>query len=238
MFLEANLKQTSKFSDEIIIPICDHFFDGKKEDKDLLERSLEIIAKFPLAKVHIFEYQGEKQNVSYYHNLSRKIGTDLSKNEHILFLDIDEIMEDEFYDWYESFKDENASWIFTCYWYFREPIYRAVQTEAAGLLINKKDCIWNLNERKERQQLYDILIEKKCIFNALSGPSGNILLHHYSWVRDKQTMLNKVKTWGHKNDKLWSELVEEEFNRGFNGTDFVHGYNYEVVDDKFNLLKK
>ena len=49
------------------------------------------------------------------------------------------------------------------YWYFREPTYRATKEEAAGLLVNKADCTWNLNERKERQQLYDKLIEKKLV---------------------------------------------------------------------------
>lgn len=234
-FLEANLRQSSKFSDEIIIPICTHFFNGNPENKELLEKSLDVISKFSNAKINFFNYDGEKENVSFYHNLSRKIGTDLARNEWLLFLDIDEIMEDEFYQWYEKFKYDNVAWIFTCHWYFREPIYRAVQKEAAGLLVNKKDCNWNLNERKERQQLYDFLIKEDRICNALDGPSSNLLLHHYSWVRSKETMLSKVKTWGHKNEKSWSELVEEEFSREFNGTDFVHGYDYEIVDNKFNI---
>jgi len=31
--------------------------------------------------------------------------------------------------------------------------------------------------------------------------------------------------------------VEKEFEHSFNGTDFVHGYEYDVVEDKFNLNK-
>ena len=48
-------------------------------------------------------------------------------------------------------------------------------------------------------------------------------------------MLKKVLNWGHKNDKNWSDLIEEEFSRPFNGTDFVHGYNYNIVENKFNI---
>jgi hypothetical protein len=40
-------------------------------------------------------------------------------------------------------------------------------------------------------------------------------------------MLKKVSTWAHKTDKNWNELIEEEFSRDFNGTDFVHNYKYE-----------
>jgi hypothetical protein len=40
-------------------------------------------------------------------------------------------------------------------------------------------------------------------------------------------MLKKVSTWAHKTDKNWNALIEEEFSREFNGTDFVHNYKYE-----------
>ena len=43
-FLEANLKQLSKFSDEIIIPICDHFFNGDFENMELTDEQLEDIS--------------------------------------------------------------------------------------------------------------------------------------------------------------------------------------------------
>ena len=30
-------------------------------------------------------------------------------------------------------------------------------------------------------------------------------------------------------EKDWNSLIEEEFSRDFNGTDFVHGYDYEIL---------
>ena len=91
-----------------------------------------------------------------------------------------------------------------------------------------------MNIREERQQLFNIP-------NFISGDYTPILydneplIHHYSWVRTKEEMLKKVLNWGHKNDKNWSDLIEEEFSRPFNGTDFVHGYNYNIVENKFNI---
>ena len=29
--------------------------------------------------------------------------------------------------------------------------------------------------------------------------------------------------------------IEEEFSRDFNGTDFVHGYSYNIVENTFNI---
>jgi hypothetical protein len=57
-------------------------------------------------------------------------------------------------------------------------------------------------------------------------------MHHYSWVRTKEEMLRKVKAWGHTNDKDWNTLIEEEFSREFNGKDFVHGYNFEILKEQ------
>ena len=48
-------------------------------------------------------------------------------------------------------------------------------------------------------------------------------------------MLKKVHNWGHKHDKPWKELVEKEFEKEFDGTDFIHGYTYTIVENKFNL---
>jgi hypothetical protein len=56
------------------------------------------------------------------------------------------------------------------------------------------------------------------------------MCNHYSWVRTKEEMLRKVTSWAHSNDTNWTALVEEEFSREFNGTDFVHGYQYDILE--------
>jgi hypothetical protein len=66
---------------------------------------------------------------------------------------------------------------------------------------------------------------------------GQILMHHFSWVRSKDEMLQKVDSWGHKFDKDWISLIHEEFSRPFNGTDFVHNYAYNIVEDRFKILR-
>lgn len=233
-FLEANLMQLSKFSDEIIIPICDHFFNGEPEDQALLNESFTIMSKYPKCSVYIFQWEGQKDNTAYYHNLSRAMGTAVAKNEWLLFVDADEIVDDEFGEWFDTVKSTDQMYWLTCYWYFREPTYRATKTESAGLLIKKQYCNWNLNLREERQQLFNATLvngDRTLILSKNKLP----LVHHYSWVRTKEAMLRKVANWGHKHDKSWVELVEEEFARPFNNTDFVHGYSYTITENKFNI---
>lgn len=235
-FLDVNLQQLSKFSDEIIIPICDHFFNGDPENAELLEESYKIAAKYPKCTVYMFEWQGMQSNTGYYHNLSRALGTSVAKNDWLLFVDADEIVDDEFSDWFQTVKDTNNAYWFTCYWYFREPMYQSTKTESAGLLIKKDRCQWQLNVREERQQLFSYTNFVNGDHTPIYSKTGKPLVHHYSWVRTKEEMIRKVNSWGHKNDKNWVQHIEEEFSRPFNGTDFVHGYQYKIVENKFNII--
>jgi hypothetical protein len=233
-FLKANLERLSRFSNEIIITVCDSFYSSEKENKNLLSKTHEIVNQYPNAKMHFFPWDGKKENPNYYHNLGRKIGTELSTNKWLLFLDGDEIVDNNFWNWFYSVQHLDQTFWLTCYWYFREPIYRATKTESAGLVIRKKYCNWDLNTNQERQQFFNLPNFKNGDIKLI-GYEDKPIIHHFSWVRTKDEMLRKVKNWGHKNDKNWATLVEEEFNRPFNGTDFVHGYNYEVVENVFSL---
>lgn len=233
-FLKSNLEQLSKFSNEIIIPICDHFFNGSPEDPILLEKTFDIVRNTPNCSAYVFEWDGEKENTAYYHNYSRMIGTQLSTNDWLLFVDADEIVEDGFKDWFRTVKHTDNSYWLTCYWYFREATYQAHQTESAGLLIKRNDCNWNLDLRAERQQLFNHKLingDHTPILSLENKP----LVHHFSWVRTKQEMIQKVENWGHKNDTNWVDLVNEEFSRPFNGSDFIHRYQYITVENKFNI---
>ena len=252
-FLKANLTQVSKFSDEIIVTICDHFYTGEPEDSKLLEQSIDIINTFEKCKLEIIKWDGVKQSPAYYHNLSRKTALDLTTNDWILFLDADEIVDDNFKDWFTVNAYKHNCYNFTCYWYFREPIYQALTTESAGVLIRREDCQdWDLNSKLELKQFYQALWEQDRLShgdeesNPVVGLDGRVMVHHYSWVRSKEEMLKKVRNWGHRNDtpganlhigesKSWIQLVEEEFSREFNKTDFIHGYSYVEVKNKFNL---
>ena len=61
------------------------------------------------------------------------------------------------------------------------------------------------------------------------------MFHHYSWVRTEEEMLRKVQSWGHRGDREWVSLVKKEFSAPFQGTDFVHGYQFQTVEPLFEI---
>lgn len=240
-FLDANLKQCSKFSKEIIVMMCSHLFNGNDEDQNLVNKTKELVNKY--LNVRLIEFPFDHFNMqtpTYWHNLSRFLGFHFASNDWVLFLDSDEIPSDDFNDWFQDHKTEDMAWDFTSHWYFREPIYQSRTLESAGFLVRKKHCLnWNLHDKLERKQFYQQLYDQGKLVHGNMTPfwskSGKILMHHFSWVRSKQQMLSKVTSWGHKNDKNWVDCVEEEFSRPFNGLDFVHGYSYEIVENIFDI---
>jgi hypothetical protein len=237
-WIEKCVEQASKISEEIIIPVSDHYFDGVPEDREILDKTYKLLSKFP--KVQIIEFEWEPGNsMNYWHNMARTIGKEQASNDTdwILFLDTDEIIDDIAWDkWVESKEYEQYDSLkFKNYWYFREPIYQANNWETSVVLVRKEFAYFDLFNPREREQCHEFLNVRKKI--GILSIDGLPMIHHYSWVRTKEEMLRKVKSWGHANDRDWVSLVEEEFSRPFNGTDFVpyHHYEYEIVENKYNL---
>ena len=98
-FIQATLEQALLFSRQVIVPVCDHFFDGTPENRPLLE---EIYKAFPQCLFIEYPYLPEKIHkkiwkkidpAHFWHSLSRWIGfSALSEEvETVLFLDADEV---------------------------------------------------------------------------------------------------------------------------------------------------
>ena len=157
-------------------------------------------------------------------------------SDYILFLDTDEIVnvkrfkdwvETEEYKLYDSMKLAN-------YWYFREKKYRAKQIEDSVVLV-KKDLIVKYNEIlipvlvAGREQYHELInCNKK---RMILGTDGYPIIDHYSWVRTKEEMTQKVVSWGHHRDKNWIDMIEEEFSREFNGKCFVNNYTFNRLNN-------
>ncbi|NGX59748.1 MAG: hypothetical protein KR126chlam3_00905 [Chlamydiae bacterium] len=231
-FLRQCLEEVLCFSDQILVCVSDRFFDGTPEDLSLLKG---IYASHP--NIDFIQYPFSKDNfygkhsAHFWHNIGRMIGTHFLKAEitNVLFLDADEIVEGKrFRRWLETFPIQDyAALRLSCYWYFREAKYRANEVEDTPLLISKAALHYEaLMHPEERAGTFHLAEGKKLRFVEKERP----LIHHYSWVRSKEGLFRKVQTWGHKNERNWEELIEEEFSKPFSGRDFVHGYSFEEVE--------
>lgn len=220
-FIEKNLGEVRKFAKDIIVCYCDYSFDGEQEDPSKILQMLEIAKGCNIVKI---PYDLDKPD-KYHHNLMRWYGIQNAKEDYVLFLDADEIIEGElFNEFLENYDYKYDVLSLECNWYFRDN-RKAKKTEEAGVLCKKSICTEDyIFSNAER---WEFLNRKNLKITMNFRYKDQILCHHYSWARTKEEMLKKVKSWGHKNERDWVGLIEEEFSREFNGTDFVHKYEYE-----------
>jgi len=233
-FIKTCIDAVLPFSSQVLVPVADHFFDNTPEDFDLIQRSRE---ENPGAEFLYYEYTHDEQKPPrIWHNISRAIGVDNLADDidWVLFLDSDEIVDTElFQKWladktlkfnmHNSFKIGN-------YWYWREPIYRAKAVEDSAVLIRRSSINIDLRDIYREREQFEFQNTPRNVMQ-----DDQPMIHHYSWVRTKEQMLNKVKSWGHVNDANWPALIQEEFSRDFNGKSFINRYEFETVDNKYNL---
>jgi hypothetical protein len=234
-FLRACIESVKPFSSQILIPVCDHFFDGVPEKRETLHK---IYAEHPEVEFIEFPFDAQQSlyglhSAFYWHNLARMIARFFLKEEiaYVLFLDCDEIVDSQkFMEWMRVFPySEYAALKVSNYWYFRECHLQAKQWEETPLLA-KKEALEGailMNDRGERGDIYALIPGKKK--KETTNLDGLPMIHHYSWVRTKEQLIRKVLSWSHREERDWTRLVEEEFSGPPRSVDFVHGYELTQV---------
>lgn len=250
-FLNPNLKQIHKVFKRIVIALGNQLWNGQEEDhtklntfKDYVKSNYQNIdiVEYNIPKDEIKCMRGQVHNDMYWEGHARWIAYNKlleypeCENDYIMYLDSDEIIDAKLFEkWlntneyksYDVMKLKN-------YWYWREPIYRArnYHEDSVVLIKNKTFNPLAIFDNKGRHGLFD---NCKGIKQRNAG-GEDIFIHHYSWVRTEKEMINKVKNWGHRNDRRdWLDLVKEEFSRPFNNTDFLRGFEYDIVPNTFNI---
>lgn len=216
-FLKKLVAGVRTVSAQILIPVCDHFYDGTPENYTLLEH---LYAAFPTCTFLEFPFD-PSCSVQMLHSLSRQVAYGFLEEsiDEVLFLDVDEIPEENrLQQWLQQF--ERAPYTacrFASYWYFREAHCRACTWQDSALLVKRRDLdpewIFNIHERKG---MFLRMAGEK--LSQVVGLDGLPLFHHYSWVRTKEELLKKTKTWGHREEMDWTRLIEQEFSRELSST--------------------
>ncbi|HSX25531.1 MAG TPA: hypothetical protein VLE89_00815 [Chlamydiales bacterium] len=221
-FIDRCIEEARKFSDQIVIPVCDHFFDGMPENRMLLEHTY---SRHPDCLFIEFAYLPDRL-YSDYHPLdpkdknwaifwaatTRYVGLHYTEGEYLLFLDSDEIAEGE----------EMAAWLDTeeylhydaqrlaAYFYALRPNFRAKKVVNLPLLV-KRDTLAPLTLLNDLERIGAYLVHPGPKREKVVGLDGLPLIHHYSWVRTREECLQKARTWGHKNEENWPDIIEKTF---------------------------
>jgi len=227
-FIKSSIDSVRPFSDRIIVTYANNFYDGSDENMDILNRTFYENKNVEFLNI---QYTPNRFSSVEWCSYSRKFAVDQSSitSDYILFIDADEVIESDLFTQFVTDKDFSygSDFKLLCYWYFREPIYRAKQHEDPITLMFRKNLQIENVMYQDRTSLFDNSTNTK--FRCTTY-KNNIMAHHFSWVRTKEEMLKKVSTWGHRHDRDWTTLVENEFTHDFNGTDFVHGYQYDILE--------
>jgi hypothetical protein len=249
-FLDQCIEQARLFSSQILIPVCDHFFNGDQEDYALLEW---FYNKHPTCTFLEFHFdpnqpyglfsplnEDDCDANHHWHNSGRLVAFYFLEPEikNVLFLDVDEIPDGtKFAQWLNHVQFEDcAAFRFCGHWYFRQAEFQSLEIPDTSLFIQKKvltpellltidertGTFWKAEGNKKRQ---------------VKGLQDETLFHHYSWVRTKEEMLKKTASWSHHWERDWKTLIEEEYAREFTGVDFVRKYHYQTVTPFFDPLK-
>lgn len=243
-FIGACIEQAQIFAKQVIVSVCDHFFDGTVENRSILEQVYRaypdcLFIEYPFIPSEIPRRIFKEISPSHFwHSCSRLVGASfLDKDiQAIVFLDADEIADGaKFAEWLEA-SDYHYHTVMKLanFWYFREPIYQALSLEDSIVLVQARALDPEiLLRQEERDAMYELLPGPKR--RSVTGSDGQPMFHHYSWVRTKEEMMKKVQSWGHKGDRNWISLVEKEFTGPFQGVDFIHGYGYKTVSPLFDI---
>jgi len=221
-FLSRACAEATSFSSQIIVPVCDHFFDGTLENRSTLEKSY---SENPNVLFLEFAYDPQQLYTPYvqrspededwralWHSTARYIASlylDPSI-EYILFLDADEIVEGKkFATWLqnEDYQKWDALWFFAyCYGFLASQRTSTLQQTA---LLVKRDAISSLKilNAQERFGLFAGLAGPKRL--QILGHDGKPMIHHYSWVRSPEENLQKVRTWGKNHLCDWGKWLDE-----------------------------
>lgn len=244
-FIGKCIEEAKKFSSQIVVAVCDHFFDGTPENRHLLEHTYalhpdclfiefsfypdRIYSKYHKIEPHHpewpFFWAATTRYVGFYY-LDSSIDS-------ILFLDSDEIIDSKaFLSWLKTKEHLSFEALrFGAYLYALRPNFRAKKAVNLPLFVQKKTfsplSLMNLMERigayirhggKKREEVV--------------GIDGLPFVHHYSWVRTKEECLWKAKTWGHRNDEDWKEIIEKSFQKGADKF-FASPHEFEEISEIF-----
>jgi hypothetical protein len=250
-FLKRCIDGVTPFSHQVLITVCDHFFDGSLENYALLE---EAFRRFPNCSFIEFCFDPSRSYRPFsplfpehcnwrheWHNTGRWLSYLLAgtKTDFFLFLDCDEIVDpSSFSQWLSSVAIHTLSACrFSCYSYFRDARFEATTHADFSLLAKRvklrSEHLW---DEDERFGIFQRISGEKRL--GVKGCDAKPMIRHFSGVRTKEEFQKKLSTWGHHWERDWEDLLNEEYSRPFNGKDFIRRYSYQVVEAAFDPLNE
>lgn len=249
-FLGKIVEEARLFSQEILIPVCDHFFNGEPENQALL---YETYRAFPDCRFIEFVYYpdrlyspfltkysaADREWGFFWHSTSRAIAALFMppEIEYILFLDSDEVIDGKRFRRYldtGQYVDFNAARLF-CYTYVQRPTLRIQALFTSALFVRQAALdVSRIINVEDRYGIFHHLPSPK--LDELFDREGIPFIHHYTWVRTLEECLRKSNTWGHRLDKDWKTEITALFRNPSEARLLTHEVSLHEVAPYFDPL--
>jgi hypothetical protein len=243
MFIRHTLNECSKFTKDIIVSYGSQMYDGTPETFDET-----LVKEYP--HVRFLKYEVDltlspdklegvvRRPTAYWCNLARWQGIQAMPLhvEWILFIDADEVPEGtKFQTWLNnSSLDDRSLYKLANYWYFKEPTNQSQTWEDSVLMVPRKHitraAVFHDDERDGIVKVTNLKQNR-----MVHGVEGTPMFHHYSWVRTKEGLIKKIRTWAHRDDIFNgadAEAVVNYIYRNDDVNDVVHNYTYNKVTSR------
>jgi hypothetical protein len=246
-FLDSLLIECHKFSNDVVVSYTDKLYNGELEDTSFVDV---YKSKYPGTKFVKYELDLDKppkelkgvvhRPLAYWHNLARYTAVQslAQSTEWVFVIDADEIPEGDRVASFIKTTTLNQCWSYkiATFWYFKLPIFQSKTYEDSILLIHKKhlteDNIFGDMER-------DFLIVKSrtSLQRMVMGSDRLPMFHHFSWVRSHDGIRKKVSSWAHRLELgMTVDMILERMFKNDEVNDIIHGYAYNIVDNKFDIV--
>lgn len=246
-FIDALLKQCSLITQHIAVSYGSHLYDGTQEDNSyvtgFLRRKYPHV-KFLEYKVDIQEDMYKKQGVvkrptAYWCNLARWIGIEkLEEVDWFFLIDADEIPDAAaLMTWLQDATlEKDYAYKLANYWYFKDVVNQATTFEDSILLIHRSHLTTStVFHDDERDGILSVSgVKQHRMVMGRNGP----MFHHFSWVRSKDGLAKKLRTWAHRDDIFKNAPVDNIVGfiyKDDNVNDIIHRYNYKKVENMFDI---
>ena len=245
--MEDTIREALRVASPVVVVYADHLSDGTPENLDYVETLRGSLAmERDVLWVPVAWFPGPSSR--FWIRYLRWAGFPFLSTDFVIWLDADEVLDaPRFSAWWRGRSGPPATGRdavkLANFVYFRETKYQSEQLEDS-VVITRRAALLRTGgltnffsaDHREREMFFDGLGGKRM---ALSD-DGAPMVHHFSWVRDKALMLQKVKAWGNNSDKRdWVKEVEAEWQGPFKGVDFVNGHTYRTLPTPWiDILRK
>jgi hypothetical protein len=227
--IDAVLEPLTKVSQDIVVVSLSHFFNGF-EDTQVIQTLQELKQKYNIKPLYINWklIPGAPQNFWPKELRLQGYGATNPSNKWVMFVDSDEILRNpsSFNSWLA--KQDGESFKLSNYWYFMSAKRRSKVLEDSVILVARSSLRFEMFRAPGVAEREALVQNPQRMVKDLDG---QVMFDHFSWVRTKEALLQKVVTWGHRQDMDWLSLVKTAVEEDpLTTKDFVHGFEYDILE--------